>query len=94
MKKLPLLKIELAQEMDAVRQLNKIIQEDLSSHKRYVSGLANDFNNRKRGEEHVYKEIDDLRKLVEENKMLALQKAEFIGIKSVIEESLLGKAEI
>lgn len=55
MKKLPLLKIELAQEMDAIRQLSKLIQDDLNSHKKYVSGLANDFNNRKRGEEYIYK---------------------------------------
>lgn len=64
--------------MDAIRELNKIIQDDLNSHKRYVSGLANDFNNRKRGEEHVYKYIDDLHKQVEENKMLALPRSEFI----------------
>jgi predicted aminopeptidase len=59
-----------------------------------VAGLANDITVRRRGEENIYSEIDDVRKKLEEAICRSLDKKEFIDFKSEVTEALAGRVEM
>ncbi len=77
-----------------MRQSGKGVQEELSSLRKSVAGLANDITVRRRGEENIYSEIDDVRKKLEETACHAVDKKEFIDFKSEVTEALGGRVEM
>lgn len=84
-------RLQIGEELDGIRQLTKNIQQQLNSRTKLISSLVNDVSIKKRGQENIYSEIDDVRKKLEEYVCKVVQKKEFIDFKSEVMEMLENK---
>lgn len=75
-------KLELNETVESMRQVTRALQEDSITRNKNIAVLSGEIAQRKRGEENIYSEIDDLRKKVEEGLCKMVNQREFIDFKS------------
>lgn len=82
------LKLEVSEDMESIRQALRILQDEANNKNKSILSLTGDLATLKRGEENIYSEIDEVRKLMEEGFCKNVEKKDFIDFKSEMTEMI------
>ena len=93
-KKQSKLKLQVSQDIQSIKQVMRALQDDATGQNKNVAVLAGEISQRKRGEENIYHEIDEVKRKLEETLCKMVNQVGFIDFKSEVMGIIEGKADL